>query len=503
MKKHRIIPRLDVKGPNVVKGIQFEGLRVMGTPGTLARRYYQQGADEIIYIDIVASLYERNNLLHVIEEATELGVSVPLTVGGGIRNLDDIKRVLRAGADKVAINTAATRNPKFITEAARRFGSQCIVGSVQAKKQPDGSWETYVDCGREPTGLDAVTWARELVRLGAGELLITSVDRDGAKSGLDHALIRTVSSKVTVPVIACGGAGNEQDIIDCFVKTDCDAVSMASLLHYKRSSIDQIKQCLASASIAVRLPEEEIAMSAGTSVPVTVSVIDYGMCNLRSVSRAFESLGHTVNIISTPEEVLAATALVLPGVGAFADGMCGLQEKNLITAIKEFTLSGRPLLGICLGMQLLMTESEEFGLHAGLDLIQGSVLAFDDPSVANKKKYRVPHVGWNELHKGTSTRCGNEATHDWSNTILRNTTEGADVYFVHSFKVVPEDPVHAIAVTRYGGQEFCSAIRKDNIYGTQFHPERCGPTGLTMLRNFAQSASADAENKVAVTAHSL
>ena len=480
MKKKRVIARLDVKGPNVVKGIQMEGLRVVGRPGELAKRYYEQGADEIVYIDIVASLYERNNLLHVIEEATELGVSVPLTVGGGIRELDDIKKILRAGADKVAINTAATRRPEFISEAARKFGAQCIVGSVQAKKKAVGQWEALVDCGREPTGKDAVTWAQQLVELGAGELLITSVDRDGTQKGLDCELVQNIASRVSVPVIACGGAGNAEDIAGCFSKTDCDAVSLASILHYSVSSIEEIKSDLSARQIAIRHLDRDSLTPLCQSDPVAVSVVDYGLCNLRSVKRAIETLGHPVEIISSPEDILRSQALVLPGVGAFADGMFGLKERNLIPAIKCFVQSGRPLLGICLGMQLLMTESEEFGYHAGLDLISGKVQEFDDPKRIIETGYHVPHVGWNELHQGKGL--------DWEDTILQDTSEGTNVYFVHSFKVLPEDPSHALAITRYGEQDFCSVLQKENVYGTQFHPERCGRAGLLMLRNFVRLA---------------
>jgi len=485
MKKRRIIARLDVKGSNVVKGIQMEGLRVVGRPGELAKRYYEQGADEIVYIDIVASLYERNNLLHVIEEASALGVSVPLTVGGGIRDLDDIKKILRAGADKVAINTAATRRPEIISEAARKFGAQCIVGSVQAKRQADGKWEALVDCGREPTGKDAVAWAQQLVELGAGELLITSVDRDGTKNGLDCDLIREISSQVSVPVIACGGAGDVEDIATCFAQTSCDAISLASILHYDASSIQEIKNDLSAREIAIRCLDHDSLAPLCQSDPVAVSVVDYGLCNLRSVKRALESLGHPVEIISSPEEILRSQALVLPGVGAFANGMLGLQERNLISAIKCYAQSGRPLLGICLGMQLLMTESDEFGNHAGLDLISGKVKKFKDPKRIVEIDYHIPHVGWNELHQGKSL--------GWEETILQDTKEGTNVYFVHSFKVLPEDSAHALAITRYGEQNVCSVLRKDNIYGTQFHPERCGRAGLLMLRNFVQLALSDSE----------
>lgn len=479
MKKIRIIPRLDVKGPNVVKGIHLEGLRIVGKPAELAKKYYEQGADEIIYIDIVASLYERNNLLNIVNEATSLGVFIPMAVGGGIRTLEDIKQILRAGADKVAINTAATRNPEFITKASKMFGSQCIIGSVEAKKIGENKWEAYIDNGREKTGLDAVEWAQKLVELGAGELLITSVDNEGVEKGYDLELIKKIASLVSVPVIACGGAGNSEHIEKCLKETGCDAVSMASVLHYNKTTISKIKNHLKSKNIPVRsyyLTDENSAVN--SSGKKTVSIIDYGLGNLKSVISGFRKVGNPVKIISTPEEVLNAESIVLPGVGAFEDGMKGLKERNLIDALKKYVGSGRPLLGICLGTQLLLSESEEFGLHKGLDIIKGKVVPFKDPSEVNEKNYRVPHTGWNSLLIPNGKK--------WDNTILSGIEENSEAYFVHSFIVVPEDRKYVLAATKYGGQEFCSVLSKGNIYGCQFHPEKSGGIGLKMLDFFGR-----------------
>ena len=207
----RIIARLDIKGPNVVKGVHLEGLRVVGKPGELARRYYEQGIDEIVYMDIVASLYGRNNILAVVEE-TARDVFVPLTVGGGIRSLDDIVAALRNGADKVAVNTAAVARPSFLKEAAEAFGSQCIVLSVEAKRRAPGKWEALTDNGRETTGVGVLDWVVEAERLGAGEILITSVDQEGTKAGFDAELIDAIHARVRIPVIACGGAGTPEHV---------------------------------------------------------------------------------------------------------------------------------------------------------------------------------------------------------------------------------------------------------------------------------------------------
>jgi cyclase len=251
VKNVRVIPRLDVKAPNVVKGIHLEGLRVVGKPDELARKYYEDGADEILYMDIVASLYGRNNLLEIVEKASE-EIFVPLTVGGGIRNLEDIQRLLRAGADKVAINTAATKSPSLITEAAKRFGSQCIVISIEAKAVGAGRWEAYTDNGREKTGLDAIAWAKQAEDLGAGEILVTSVDREGTKKGYDVELIQKISSLLHIPVIACGGAGTLEDVAQAALDGNADAVSVASLLHYGKTSVTGIKKFLLEKGIEVR-----------------------------------------------------------------------------------------------------------------------------------------------------------------------------------------------------------------------------------------------------------
>lgn len=247
----RVIARLDIKGPNLVKGIHLEGLRVIGDPQEHALRYYEQGADELIYIDIVASLYERNNLADVVER-TAAKIFVPLTVGGGIRKLEDVTTLLRAGADKVAINTAAVRRPELISEAARMFGSQCIVGGIEAKRRNGGGWEAYTDNGREKTGLDAVAWAKRLVELGAGELLVTSVDMEGTQRGFDLELIRTIAPHVPVPVIASGGAGQLADVESAF-KAHADAVAVAAVLHYRKQTVASLKQGLKERGIEVRL----------------------------------------------------------------------------------------------------------------------------------------------------------------------------------------------------------------------------------------------------------
>lgn len=227
----RIIPRLDIKGPNVVKGVNLEGLRVVGRPELFAPHYYAEGADELLFMDTVASLYGRNTLEEIVHRTAER-MFVPLTVGGGIRSVEDIRGVLRAGADKVAMNTAAIANPRLVAEGAGHFGSQCIVLSIEARRQPDGRYECLTDGGRERTGRDAVDWAEAAARLGAGEILLTSVDNEGTGRGFDLELTRLVAERVGVPVIASGGAGCAEHVRDAVLLGKADAVCVASILHY-------------------------------------------------------------------------------------------------------------------------------------------------------------------------------------------------------------------------------------------------------------------------------
>lgn len=251
MKKIRLIPRLDIKGQNVIKGIHLEGLRVVGDPQEFARRYYDQGADELLYVDVVASLYGRNSLDDIIQRAAR-DIFVPLTVTGGIRSVDDVRKILRAGADKIGINTEATKRPELIREVSRKFGAQCMVLSIEAKSIAPGRWEAYTDNGREKTGFDVVEWAQRGVELGAGEILLTSIDHEGTREGFDVELMRAVTAVVDVPVIASGGMGKPADLIRVVSDGGADAVAMADILHYKRFEIGEIRAVAKAAGLGVR-----------------------------------------------------------------------------------------------------------------------------------------------------------------------------------------------------------------------------------------------------------
>lgn len=256
MSNLRIIPRLDIKGPNLIKGIRLEGLRVIGDPQKHAVRYYEAGADELIYMDIVASLYGRNNLSDIIRRAAD-NVFIPITVGGGIRSVDDARHILRSGADKVAINTAAVARPELISEVAHRFGSQAMVLSIEAKQVAPGKWEVYTDNGRERTGLDVIEWVQRGVELGAGEVLLTSVDREGTRKGFELDLIRRVSQSVSVPVIASGGMGSTDDFVTAAREGLVDAIAMADVLHYKRLDLKEIRRVALVAGLPVRKLDDE------------------------------------------------------------------------------------------------------------------------------------------------------------------------------------------------------------------------------------------------------
>jgi len=251
MSNARLIARLDIKGPNLIKGVCLEGLRVIGPPQERARKYYIQGADELLYMDAVASLYGRNHLGDIISQAAQ-DIFVPITVGGGIRSVEDVKQILRLGADKVALNTAAVANPRLITNIAERFGSQCMVLSVEAKQVGPERWEAFTENGRERSGRDALDWVKEGVSLGAGEVLLTSVDREGTRKGFDISLVQAVSSAVSVPVIASGGMGCVEDLTEVVLKGGADAVAMADILHYDRVSINEIRDQARSCGVNVR-----------------------------------------------------------------------------------------------------------------------------------------------------------------------------------------------------------------------------------------------------------
>ncbi len=252
MLSKRIIPCLDVKDGRVVKGVNFVNLRDAGDPVEIAKKYSDEGADEICFLDITASHEERKTMVDVVER-TAAEVFVPLTVGGGVRTIEDVRQLLLAGADKVSINTAAVKDPDFVKRASERFGSQCIVVAIDARRVSEGKWEVYTHGGRNPTGIDALEWAKEMEEYGAGEILLTSMDKDGTKSGYDIALTKAVSRTVSIPVIASGGAGSLDHLSEGVSDGEADAVLVASIFHYGEHTIRDAKEFMSSKGISVRL----------------------------------------------------------------------------------------------------------------------------------------------------------------------------------------------------------------------------------------------------------
>ena len=243
MYKKRIIARVDVKNEFVIKGIHLEGLRKVGDPNEIAKKYYQDGVDEIIFMDAVAAYYDRNSLTNIIERACK-DIFVPITVGGGIRKIEDIQIALNAGADKTAINTKAVKDPNFIKEASKIFGSQCIVSSIDVLKVGDDKWEVYTDNGREPTGINAIEWAKRVEDLGAGEIMLTSINKEGTRKGFDIEINNKISQTVNIPIISSGGAGKGEDVADLLEKSGVDAAAMASLFHYQIENVNTLKDSL-------------------------------------------------------------------------------------------------------------------------------------------------------------------------------------------------------------------------------------------------------------------
>ena len=251
MLKKRIIPCLDVKDGRVVKGVNFVNLTDVGDPVDSARAYYEAGCDELVFLDITATSDNRETTVDMVRRVADQ-VYIPFTVGGGIRSVEDMNKMLKAGADKVAVNSSALANPQLIADCAQKFGNQCVVAAIDAKKMADGSWNVFVAGGRKDTGRDLIQWAQEVVALGAGEILLTSMDKDGTKSGFDLEMLNRVAEVVDVPIIASGGAGNIEDIVEVFEKTTATGALAASIFHFGEVNIGETKQVLANAGIEVR-----------------------------------------------------------------------------------------------------------------------------------------------------------------------------------------------------------------------------------------------------------
>tara|TARA_B110000008_G_scaffold178751_1_gene178048 strand:- start:3783 stop:5240 length:1458 start_codon:yes stop_codon:yes gene_type:complete len=467
-KQIRVIARLDVKSENVIKGVNFEGLRVIGSPKDLALKYAAQGADELLYIDTVASLYGRNNLAHILKDMSK-AINIPITAGGGITSLDDIDKLLRAGADKVAINTFLVKNPSFIVEAVEKYGAQCIVASIALKKSKNGTWSVWTDNAREATNIDALEWILKVQKSGVGEILLTSIDNDGTIKGLDFELISTMSEHIKVPLIV-GGGFNLSDIDKINNNWSFDAVAIGSLLHYKKYTIQEIKSELLKSNFQTRTIGMANISSDLNCHHKKVSIIDYGVGNIFGLTQSLEKIGAKVSLIKTPSEIEESEKIILPGVGSFPSAMKALNKLKLVDPIRKFAISGKPLMGICLGAQILLDKGYEGIECDGLSLIPGEVKLIENDEV------KIPHIGWSTLQKEIG----------FEDHFISNLAHGEVVYFVHSYEMRAKQN-NVILKVNYGNKKIIAGIVKNNILGLQFHPEKSGMIGLKILTNFLES----------------
>ena len=458
----RIIARLDVKGKKLIKGVSFEGVRVIGEPNKLAKQYSKDGADELLYIDAVASLYGRNSISDILKIASNQ-IFIPITASGGIRSVSDARNLLLSGADKIALNTAGLKNPNLIKDLVETFGSQCIVISIQARKKYGiKQWEAMSEMGREKSGKDVFEWINEVQELGAGEILLTSVDKDGTLSNPDHDLIEKASKLTKIPLIVSGGLTKTSDIKTVLKNKFVSGVALGGCLHYKKQSINLLKRDLIKEEINLRKTFDSITNSVEREPlkNIKVGIINYGMGNQQSLLNTLEHLGANSFVSNNKNELNKADILALPGVGAFPKGMANLKELNLDSYIKKKVLEGTPLIGICLGMQMLFENSTEFELTEGLNLIKGNVMRI------KSKNIKLPHMGWNYL-----------IPKNYKNFTSRNLNQ----YFVHSYAAYNTQPENIIYECNYEKENFVVGVKYKNIIGLQFHPERSGVSGMNLL----------------------
>ena len=470
----RVIPCFDIQDGRVVKGQNFTDMQDAGDPVALARQYEAGGADELVFLDITATTEKRATITDLARSISEAAY-IPFTIGGGIRSVADAQAVLDSGADKVSINSAALERPALVTELAQHIGQQSVVLAIDAKRSQDGTtWEAYTAGGKQASGRDVIAWAKEGVQRGAGEILLTSMDRDGTNDGYDLELQQKVAQVVNVPIIASGGAGRVEHCSTVILEGMADAVLCASILHRGEVDVAQIKGHLAQQGITVRpIDNRNMAdyQAAETTEPKPrIAIIDYCMGNRLSVASALTLVGGEAVITNDPEEIAAADGIVLPGVGSFPAAMEHLGEQNMIDPLNAFRRSGKPVLGICLGSQLLFESSEEHITTKGLGWIGGNVLRIHTAS--------MPNIGWRFVDL------------PFPSALTQNIDSGDLFYHAHQFAAQPNPRDRVKGFTRLGrthaGQESwaVSIVNDRNVYGTQFHPEKSSYSGLRLLKNY-------------------
>lgn len=481
----RLIARLDIKGSRLIKGVRFEGVRVLGDPCEAALLYAQDGADEILYIDAVASLYGRNGLSELLRQTTR-EIFIPITAGGGVRCVEDAASLLAAGADKVAVNTAALKRPSLIRDLAVAFGKQCVVVSIQARRTGKGSWEAMAEAGRERSGRDALEWIELIQNLGAGEILLTSVDKDGTCTGPDEDLNIAAAERCNVPLVLGGGFSRVEQIRHALRKEAVSAVCIGSALHKRMLDMANAKKELKTGNNDIPLRPElpksgwvkEIEQKPLTGI--SIGVIDYGMGNQQSLINSLEKLGSLVTLGNTVDQLKDSNILALPGVGSFPMGMEELRKRGMDRFVINWARADKPLIGICLGMQMLFETSEEFKKTKGLELIEGNVISLPTRNSTGEKLI-LPHIGWNSLiDSGLNT---------WS---FKNNYQ----YFVHSYTASNVAHENIIFKSCYGGSLFIAGVKKQNVVGVQFHPERSGEAGLRLLASICTALMGEKNGNV-------
>ncbi len=475
----RIIARLDIKGKKLIKGIRFEGLRVIGDAVDFAEKYYLDGVDEILYIDAVASLYGRNSLYEILSE-TSKRIFVPITAGGGIRSIEDAKALISNGADKVAVNTGLVEDIGLANRLVKVFGSQCIVASIQAKKNPNLGWEVMKASGRERTGIAVNDWINALQKQGVGEILLTSVDNDGLCKGIDKDLIEMSSKICKIPLIVGGGFANENEVSRSIKNQKISGVSIGAAFHKNKLLIKTLKDKInLNDSNLIRVIKSEIDFGTKKNINKNIDdlfrkknllIVDYGLGNHQSLFNSLEKLDYKVEISSSIKKIKEADLIFLPGVGSFSQGIKNLKEKGIYSLLIESVKSGKPIIGICLGMQMMLDKGYEDGINSGLGLIKGEVKYMGE--IHSDKKMIIPHVGWNFI----------KSNNDSFESDIFNSRQ----YFVHSFNATAVPFNNRLHTFNYYQKEWTASIIKENILGFQFHPERSGLQGLLMLDYFAK-----------------
>lgn len=453
----RIISRLDIKGQNVIKGVHLEGLKIIGNPEELSKKYSMEGADEIYFHDTVASLYQRNNLFEIVEKVAS-NISIPLTVSGGLRKIEDIENAFISGADKVSLNTIFHQDLSLIKKIVKIFGNQAIVGSIEAKKIKN-EWVAFTDNGRTNTNKNVLEWIKRLQDEGIGEIVLTSVDFEGTQKGFDLDLLNRVNSIVNVPLILSGGIGSVNDIKNVFNISCSSGVTISSILHYNKFKIGEVKNKIFNDN---RIKKVNIKKQ-----NQKITILKSKICNIKSLTNSLKKVAN-VEVLDNfdPKKI---DKLVLPGVGSFSQFAKEIsnQQKN---SILKFSETGKPILGICLGAQFLFSKSFEHGNFNGLNLLSGNVVHIKNIEKSNS--FVVPNIGWHEIEK---------LDHKMFDAI----PEYSKFYFIHSYNFQPTEK--NILSSKIKNSNINAISIKNNFVACQFHPEKSGEIGIKFLENFTKN----------------